>query len=289
MNVNESNNLPSENAPLHTEGMTNQISDIGTEQQPTQPSDNKEDIKPKEGFSFNLINLILGVVFCSWMFDGDNIFTDNFFIYLCIVVIIHELGHVIIGKSFGCVINGVQIFFLPFVSYKPKQDSNSNSWHNITWSLGALPLGGVTLFKSKESDIIDIENDPAQKVSPYIEDKNAWQRLLISAAGVLFNIATFIILYCTLPYIPTQYSDVLWPLTVLSLILAVINILPIYPLDGGAIVFALFEIFAGKKPSPGFTKVCGWIGFIIIILFFWVFPEWMDGVINGVIGLFFEQ
>ena len=81
--------------------------------------------------------------------------------------------------------------------------------------------------------------------------------------------------------------DLLWPLISLSLFLAVLNILPIYPLDGGAIVFALYEIITGKKPSPKFTQACGWIGFIFIVLFFWVFPEWLDGILGSVFRTFF--
>ena len=79
-----------------------------------------------------------------------------------------------------------------------------------------------------------------------------------------------------------EWNDSLWPLASLSLIVAVLNILPIYPLDGGAIVFALFEMITGKKPSPKFTQACSWIGFIFIVLFFWVFPEWMDGILDMV-------
>ena len=123
--------------------------------------------------------------------------------------------------------------------------------------------------------------------SPYIEDKPAWQRLLISAAGVLFNFATFLILYLAIPIMSNECYDILWPLIAFSLILGLLNILPIYPLDGGAIVFALYEIIAGKKPSPGFTKVCGWIGFIFIVLFFWVFPEWLGNILNGLFKLLF--
>ncbi|MBR5083965.1 MAG: site-2 protease family protein [Prevotella sp.] len=123
--------------------------------------------------------------------------------------------------------------------------------------------------------------------SPYIDDKPAWQRLLISAAGVLCNIATFLILYFILPHISSESTNFLWPLIAWSLILAIINILPIYPLDGGAIVFALYEIITGKKPSPTFTNVCGWIGFIFIILFFWVFPEWLGGIIERVFDMLF--
>ena len=245
--------------------------------------------RSQEGFSFNMLNLVLGVAVCLWMTNGSSLFTDDwtFYLYLCIAVVIHELGHVVMGKSFGCHIKEMQVFFLPFISYKPKRVAGGSSWRDIKWSLGTLPLGGVTVFKSRETDMGSLGIGLNAASSPYIEDKPAWQRLLISAAGVLFNLATFLILYFVLPLLSYEWFSFVRPLAVLSLLLAVLNILPIYPLDGGSIVFALYEIVTGKKPSPAFTKACGWIGFIFIVLFFWVFPEWMDGLLDRVFRLFF--
>ena len=240
----------------------------------------------REGFTFKWINLVLGVAFCVWWLDGSGGHGGSLtsLLFLSMVVVIHELGHVVVGKSFGCSIKEMQVFFLPFVSYKPKKLPGGGWWRNITWSLGVLPLGGVTMFKSRGAQD-GYGLTPA--ASPFIEDKPAWQRLLISAAGVLFNIATFLILYHAMPYMSEEWSGFFWPLTVMSLLLAVLNILPIYPLDGGAIVFALYEIVTGKKPSPKFTQVCGWIGFAFIVLFFWVFPGWLNGILDYILRLFF--
>ena len=261
-----------------------------------QLSDSNGEKEPQEGFTFKWVNLLLGGGFLLAL--GNNVFTGDwtFYLYLSIVVIIHELGHMIVGKSFGCFIKEMQVFFLPFVSYKPQTEPEGSSWQNITWSLGVLPIGGVTVFKSRKSDGKDDEPDLEMKpsmvdqipvTSPYIEDKAAWQRLLISAAGVLFNIITFLVIYVALPYMSIECDNIFRPIAVLSLLLAVLNILPIYPLDGGSIVFALYEMITGKKPSPSFTNVCSWIGFIFIILFFWIFPEWLDGILSSVFGLFF--
>ncbi len=211
MNENENNNYPSERDPV--------------------PSVDMNDNRPQDGFSFKRINLVLGVAFCILWAEGSSDWT--FYLYLAIVVLIHELGHLVMGKSFWCNIREMQVFFLPFVSYKPKQVPGGNSWRDITWKLGALPLGGVIVFQSHGTD-------------GNIQNKPAWQRLLISAAGVLFNLATFLILYIFLPFLSKGW---LWPITYLSLLLAILNILPIYPFDGGAIVFALFEMIIGKKPS----------------------------------------
>lgn len=278
------------------------IADHEIETTPPMPAveveeDAEEDTKPQDGFTFNGFNLFLGLALLFWFSKGSIITGEwTFYLYLGMVIIIHELGHVIMGKSFGCIIQEMQVFFLSFISYKPRETAEGSSWKNIRWSLGALPLGGVTIFKSKasggdekaegdETESMEISEEPV--ISSYIEDKPSWQRMLISAAGVLFNMATFLILYIALPHLPVEYRAVLGPLMTLSLILAVLNILPIYPLDGGAIVFSLYEMITGQKPSDSFTRACSWIGFVVIILFFWVFPEWLDGILSSVFRMFF--
>lgn len=276
------------------------IVDQQIESTPPMPEATKEaeeETKPQDGFTFNGMNLFLGLALLFWFSKGSIITGEwTFYLYLGIVIIIHELGHVIMGKSFGCIIQEMQVFFLSFISYKPRETAEGSSWKNIRWSLGALPLGGVTIFKSKvtggeeeteEEKEESMENNEEPVTSPYIEDKPSWQRMLISAAGVLFNMATFLILYIALPHLPVEYRAVLGPLMTLSLILAVLNILPIYPLDGGAIVFSLYEMTTGQKPTDSFTRACSWIGFVIIILFFWVFPEWLDGILSSVFRMFF--
>ena len=293
MNENEINNPPPEFNDIPAEERNNQSAYNNVDPTPLSPND-EDDEEPQYGLTFKWVNLIIGAAIVFWLSSGGNsFFTDDwsFYLSLAIVVIIHELGHVIAGRSFGCVIREMQVFFLPFISYKPKQIIESNSWRNITWKLGVLPLGGATVFRSRKQDILDnvygMETQSPEMVmtpanSPYIEDKPAWQRLLISAAGVLFNIATFLILYIAMPFLSEASSDFLWPLLSLSLILAILNSLPVYPLDGGNIVFALYEIIAGRKPSEGFTKVCGWIGFLIIVLFFWVFPDLLGNLLRGI-------
>lgn len=297
MNENEISHLPSESNLIPPEVKNDETYGHDKETEPpTQFFNDSQDTK--EGLTFNWFDLLIGVGIFLWFSGPDSIFSDDFTAYpfLAIAVIIHELGHVIIGKSFGCLIQKMQVFFMSFISYKPKPNPDANSWRNITWSLGVLPLGGVTVFKSRQRGLTnhmdDMETDiqereTATASSPYIEDKPAWQRLLISAAGVLFNIATFLILYLAMPYMPDECFDFLWPLTAFSLILGLLNILPVYPLDGGAIVFALYEIITGKKPSPGFTKVCSWIGFIFIVLFFWVFPGWLGDILGSIFRLLF--
>jgi len=56
-----------------------------------------------------------------------------------------------------------------------------------------------------------------------------------------------------------------WELTAfLSIILAVMNILPIPGLDGGHVMFLLFEVVTGKKPSDKFLEYAQITGMIIL-------------------------
>ena len=60
---------------------------------------------------------------------------------------------------------------------------------------------------------------------------------------------------------------VFWKMTAfLSIILAFMNILPIPALDGGHVLFLLYEMITGRKPSETFMIRAEYIGFGIIIL-----------------------
>ena len=58
-----------------------------------------------------------------------------------------------------------------------------------------------------------------------------------------------------------------WRLTAfLSIILAVMNILPIPGLDGGHVLFLIWEVITGRKPSDKFLERATTIGFIFLLL-----------------------
>jgi regulator of sigma E protease len=57
-----------------------------------------------------------------------------------------------------------------------------------------------------------------------------------------------------------------WSMTaMLSIMLAVLNILPIPGLDGGHALFTLWEMLTGRKPSDKFLEIMQYIGFIILL------------------------
>ena len=51
----------------------------------------------------------------------------------------------------------------------------------------------------------------------------------------------------------------------ISIILAFMNVLPIPALDGGHVMFLIYEMVSGRKPSDRFMEVSTMIGFFILI------------------------
>jgi regulator of sigma E protease len=66
---------------------------------------------------------------------------------------------------------------------------------------------------------------------------------------------------------PSTWSwETFWRITaLLSIMLGVMNLLPIPALDGGHVMFLLYEIFSGKKPSDKFLENAQMVGFVLLI------------------------
>ena len=66
---------------------------------------------------------------------------------------------------------------------------------------------------------------------------------------------------------PSTWSwEVFWNITaLLSIMLGVMNLLPIPALDGGHVIFLLYEMISGKKPSDKFLENAQMVGFILLI------------------------
>jgi len=57
-----------------------------------------------------------------------------------------------------------------------------------------------------------------------------------------------------------------WSITaILSIMLGVMNLLPIPALDGGHVMFLLYEIISGRKPSDKFLERAQMVGFVLLI------------------------
>jgi len=66
---------------------------------------------------------------------------------------------------------------------------------------------------------------------------------------------------------PNTWSwEAFWSITaLLSIMLGVMNLLPIPALDGGHVMFLLYEMISGKKPSDKFMENAQMVGFVLLI------------------------
>lgn len=57
-----------------------------------------------------------------------------------------------------------------------------------------------------------------------------------------------------------------WNITaLLSIMIAVLNIMPIPALDGGHLVFIIYEMITGRAPSQKFMEIAQYVGFVLIL------------------------
>ena len=82
--------------------------------------------------------------------------------------------------------------------------------------------------------------------------------------GAYKSVGGFKAIYDVFPQ--TWSWEAFWGITaLLSIMLGVMNLLPIPALDGGHVMFLLYEIITGKKPSDKFLEYAQTVGFFILI------------------------
>lgn len=108
---------------------------------------------------------------------------------LSILVILHELGHFIPAKIFGCRVEKFYLFFDPWFSLAKKKIGDT------IYGIGWLPLGGYVKIAGMIDESMDKEQlkQPAQ--SWEFRSKPAWQRLIIMIGGVTVNILLAFFIY----------------------------------------------------------------------------------------------
>ncbi|CAN5732676.1 RIP metalloprotease RseP [soil metagenome] len=108
---------------------------------------------------------------------------------LSILVVLHEFGHYITAKWFGCRVEKFYLFFDPWFSLFKKKVGETE------YGVGWLPLGGYVKISGMVDESMDKD---ALKLPPQpweFRSKPAWQRLIIMIGGVTVNILLAFVIY----------------------------------------------------------------------------------------------
>ncbi|MEO6549078.1 MAG: RIP metalloprotease RseP [Ferruginibacter sp.] len=114
---------------------------------------------------------------------------------LSILVILHEFGHYITAKWFGCRVEKFYLFFDPYFSLLKKKIGDTE------YGIGWLPLGGYVKISGMIDESMDKE---AMKLPPQpyeFRSKPAWQRLIIMLGGIIVNVLLAFIIYAMVLFV----------------------------------------------------------------------------------------
>lgn len=161
-----------------------------------------------------------------FIFIAIFILTKQIEIYslLMIFAIFHELGHMIAGVILGFKLDTIEI----------------------------MPFGLSVSFEGK----VENYNEKIKNAS-----KLTLKKLLISIAGPLTNLI-FAIVFFTFPI--SVFNIEAKIIIYANILIAIFNLLPIYPLDGGRIIKYILNIVYGKKESSYYINKISYV--IVVIL-----------------------
>ena len=137
---------------------------------------------------------------------------------------------------------------------------------NSAGLVGVVRLASESIFEFKTLQYGFLESIPAgiKKGFKTISDYLKQFKLIFSKGSKAYeSLGGFITIGKIFPGVWDW--NAFWNLTAfLSIILAVMNILPIPALDGGHVMFLLFEVVTGRKPSDKFLEYAQIAGMIIV-------------------------
>jgi regulator of sigma E protease len=108
---------------------------------------------------------------------------------LSILIVLHEFGHYITARWFGCRVEKFFLFFDPWFALVKKKIGDT------VYGIGWLPLGGYVKISGMIDESMDKEA-MKQPPKPYeFRSKPAWQRLIIMLGGIIMNVLVAFIIY----------------------------------------------------------------------------------------------
>lgn len=104
-----------------------------------------------------------------------------------LLVLVHELGHLMFGKLFGVRVEEFRIFFgKPWVKWR---------WGETEYGIGWLPFGGFAKLSGMVDESMDTQSLKSEPQPWEFRAKPAWQRLIIILGGVMMNVVMAFLIY----------------------------------------------------------------------------------------------
>jgi len=136
-----------------------------------------------------------------------------------------------------------------------------------TGTLGVYPISWADKFEVKEVKYGFFEAIPAGFKKSIETLTSYWLQLkLIFSGKVNTNESLGSVISIGKMFAPVWDWQQFWALTAFfSLVLALMNILPIPGLDGGHALFTIYEIISGRKPSDKFMEYAQMVGMVLLL------------------------
>jgi len=129
--------------------------------------------------------------------NWSNVWMQVFYLILSlsILVILHEFGHYITAKWFGCRVEKFYLFFNPYFSLVKKKIGETE------YGIGWLPLGGYVKISGMIDESMDKEAMKQPPKEYEFRSKPAWQRLIIMLGGIIVNVLLAFVIYAMVLFV----------------------------------------------------------------------------------------
>ncbi len=206
---------------------------------------------------------------------------------LYVIIIIHELGHLLVGKHLGFPIRTFSIGIGPLVS-------TLGTHHGIRYEVRLLPIAGYVSMADDADDTT---------LAPYDDTQHTpQQEIVLYAAGVLMNLLSVGLvqsLYLLLPWgimsltgqpyrgwLVSEFStSVVQVFCDVSIWLVCFNLLPIPGLDGGRMLVAGIEVWCKRRFDADNKQLVHLAGMLLVLI--WVAWDWIK-FIGWIVAPLFE-